>query len=147
MYYYQSVFYNKSKNNQMKTVEVVAAIVIDSKHILCTQRGESKLDYISKKFEFPGGKIEPNESQEDALRREMREELDMLVNVDKHFITVEHQYPDFNIVMHAYICSSDSRQLTLTEHLSALWLTQDELLSLDWAAADVPIVQKLINNS
>lgn len=127
----------------MKTIEVVAAIVVHDGKVLCVQRGESKLDYISKKFEFPGGKLEANETLEQALTREMAEELKMFVTVGRLFLTVEHSYPDFNLVMHSFICQTNSRQLTLTEHLQALWLGIDELNILDWAAADIPIVEQL----
>lgn len=127
----------------MKTIEVVAAIVIHEGKVLCVQRGESKLDYISKKFEFPGGKLEANETLEQALTREMAEELKMFVTVERLFLTVKHSYPDFNLIMHSFICQTNSRQLTLTEHLQALWLGIDELDILDWAAADIPIVEQL----
>ena len=127
----------------MKTVEVVAAIVINNNQILCTQRGESKLEYISKKWEFPGGKVEPSESQEEALIREMQEELKLSISIKKHFLTVNHSYPDFKIVMHSFLCHTDVRDLTLTEHLEAKWLDKSELNLLDWAEADIPIVQKL----
>lgn len=127
----------------MKTVEVVAGIVVNAGQILCTQRGKSKLSYISKKYEFPGGKVEPNESNEVALTRELQEELLMVVEVINHYITVNHQYPDFKIILHAYICHTNSRQLTLTEHLNAKWLNVKQLDSLDWAAADIPVVEKL----
>lgn len=127
----------------MKTVEVVAGIVINEGQILCTQRGESKLNYISKKYEFPGGKIELNEPSETALARELKEELLMDAEVKQHFMTVKHQYADFNIILHTFICHADSRELTLTEHLDAKWLSATHLDSLDWAAADIPVVEKL----
>ncbi|MDG1731641.1 MAG: (deoxy)nucleoside triphosphate pyrophosphohydrolase [Thalassotalea sp.] len=129
----------------MKTVEVVAAIIKNNNQILCTQRGESKLAYISKKWEFPGGKVEKNESLKAALQREIMEELHMHVDVMEHVITVNHEYPDFKIIMHSFFCTTNTRNLTLTEHLEAKWLNLEELPSLDWAAADIPIVDKLIN--
>lgn len=127
----------------MKTVEVVAAIIFHNKKILCAQRGESHLNYISKKFEFPGGKVETGETHENALSRELLEELHMDVVIERHFLTVEHQYPDFKIIMHSFLCNAKSKNLVLTEHLQALWLDMNELHTLDWAAADVPIVNKL----
>ena len=127
----------------MKTIEVVAAIVIHEGKVLCVQRGENKLDYISKKFEFPGGKLEANETLEQALARELTEELQMSVRVESLFLTVNHSYPDFNLIMHSFICHANHRDLTLTEHLQALWLGVDELDMLDWAAADIPIVEQL----
>lgn len=95
----------------MKTIEVVAAIVIHDNKYLCAQRGLGKFDYISKKYEFPGGKVELNKSRESALIREMKEELRMDVYIDKHYLTVEHTYPDFKIIMHSYLCESKTRDL------------------------------------
>ncbi|MFT4898577.1 MAG: 8-oxo-dGTP diphosphatase [Flavobacteriales bacterium] len=130
----------------MKKVEVVAAILINDNKILCVQRAESKLPYISKKFEFPGGKIETGETQKEALQRELVEELDINVTVDDLYLTVNHQYPDFELTMHSFIVNIESRKLTLNEHIDQKWLLKEELTALDWAAADLPIVHKLINN-
>ena len=130
----------------MKKVEVVAAILINNNKILCVQRAESKLPYISKKFEFPGGKIETGETQKEALQRELVEELDINVTVDDLYLTVNHQYPDFELTMHSFIVNIESRKLTLNEHIDQKWLLKEELTALDWAAADLPIVHKLINN-
>ena len=88
----------------MKTIEVVAAIVINDGKVLCVQRSENKLTYLSRKFEFPGGKLEKNETLEQALVREMMEELKMTVSIEKLFLTIEHVYPDFKIIMHSFIC-------------------------------------------
>ena len=79
----------------MKTIEVVAAIIIYDNKILCVQRGESKLNYISKKYEFPGGKIELGETKEEAIKREILEELNLEIEVRDEYMTVNHQYPDF----------------------------------------------------
>lgn len=128
----------------MKSIEVVAAIIIFKDKILCVQRGPSKYDYISLKYEFPGGKVESGETNEEALAREIKEELHMTVSVDSHFLTVDHTYPDFKIIMHSFICSSDTDQLKLTEHVAFKWLQKNELGILDWAAADIPIVEKLM---
>ncbi len=128
----------------MKTIEVVAAIIVHDKKILCVQRGENKLEYISKKYEFPGGKIESNESKEQALEREILEELKLIIDVQKEYLTVTHQYPDFIIVMYSFICKCNNPKLTLTEHIDYKWLTSKELETLDWAAADVPIVDDLL---
>ncbi len=127
----------------MKTIEVVAAIVVDYGKILCAQRGKNKLNYLSEKFEFPGGKLERDETLEQALAREMREELDMSISVDRLLLTIEHVYPDFKIIMHSFICYTQSRALLLNEHLQVLWLGVNELDTLDWAAADLPIVEQL----
>jgi 8-oxo-dGTP diphosphatase len=131
----------------MKKVEVVAAIIVHDDKILCVQRGENKLPYISKKFEFPGGKIEEGETKEETIKREIKEELNMDIHVKDEFITVNHQYPDFNLTMHSFICECDRPELTLTEHIDYKWLSKNEMEHLDWAAADIPIVNKLINSS
>ncbi|HQK98140.1 MAG TPA: (deoxy)nucleoside triphosphate pyrophosphohydrolase [Bacteroidia bacterium] len=129
----------------MKSIEVVAAIIQFNKKILCVQRGENKLEYISKKYEFPGGKMESGETKEETIKREILEELKMEIQVDKEFLTVTHQYPDFILTMHSFLCSCNNPELTLTEHIDFKWLAKDELEHLDWAAADVPIMEKLIS--
>lgn len=128
----------------MKQVKVAAAIIINNNKILCVQRGPNKFDYISKKFEFPGGKIESGESPAETVVREIHEELKMNIEVEKEFLVVNHQYPDFGIEMHSFICSTPTRELELSEHISFKWLDVNELEALDWAAADIPIVDKLI---
>lgn len=130
----------------MKKIEVVAGIIFCDEHILCVQRPKSKLLYISEKFEFPGGKIEEGETNRDALRRELLEELNILTEIKSFYLTVVHQYPDFELTMHSYICDVKSKELTLNEHIDQKWLTIDELNQLDWAAADIPIVNKLVAN-
>ena len=130
----------------MKQIEVVAAIIIKDKKILCVQRKESKLPYISKKYEFPGGKMEPGETREETIIREIKEELAIDIIVKEEFLTITHQYPDFHITMHSFICKSNDTEVTLTEHINFQWLGKEELNKLDWAAADIPIVNKLIAN-
>ena len=127
----------------MKHIEVVAAIIINNDKILCVQRAENKLAYISKKYEFPGGKMELGETREETIKREIFEELEMDINVEEDFLTITHQYPDFIITMHSFICSCKDVKVTLTEHIDYKWLDKNELGILDWAAADVPIVEKL----
>lgn len=130
----------------MKQIEVVAAIIKKDNKILCVQRNENKLSYISKKYEFPGGKMEANETKKETIVREIKEELAMDINVKEEFLTVTHQYPDFLLTMHSFICTSNESKVTLTEHIDYKWLELEELDTLDWAAADVPIVKKLIAN-
>ena len=130
----------------MKKIEVVAAIIIHNKLILCAQRGHSKLQYVSEKFEFPGGKIEQGETKVAALKRELNEELSIEPTIKDLYLTVVHQYPDFELTMHSFICHTNSRAITLHEHISHKWLKKEELHTLDWAAADLPIVQKLMHN-
>ena len=128
----------------MKHIEVVAAIIINQEKILCVQRNEHKYDYISRKYEFPGGKIDEGETKEEALQREIMEELKMRIKIENNFLTVFHEYPDFIITMYSFLCTTESIELTRTEHINHLWLSAKELPALDWAAADLPIVDKLI---
>ena len=130
----------------MKKVEVVAAIIIYDDLILCAQRDKSQLEYISNKFEFPGGKIEQGETKKEALKRELIEELNIEPNINDLYLTVIHEYPDFELTMHSFICEASSMDISLNEHISHQWLVKEKLYSLDWAAADLPIVQKLIKD-
>lgn len=130
----------------MKSIEVVAAIIYYKDRILCVQRGENKYPYISNKFEFPGGKMEIGETKTEAIKREILEELNMNINIQEEFLTVTHEYPDFRIIMHSFKCKCESQELKLTEHINMVWLSINELKKLDWAAADIPIVNKLMVN-
>lgn len=130
----------------MKTIHVVAAIIMRDGKFLCTQRDLNKYEYISYKYEFPGGKIEEGESEEDALVREVKEELDIAITVGKKYLTVEHEYTDFRIIMHSYICNAGNEQIHLTEHIDHKWLDTSTILDLDWAAADIPIVNRLVED-
>jgi 8-oxo-dGTP diphosphatase len=127
----------------MKTINVVAAVIQYEEQYLCVQRGENNKEYIHKKFEFPGGKVEDGESSKHALQREIREELQMDIEVHEHLITVDHTYPDFRIIMETYRCECRNPLFELTEHLQGLWLKPSEMHTLDWAAADLPIVALL----
>lgn len=130
----------------MKHYEVTAAIIINENQVLCMQRGPSKYDYVSYKYEFPGGKVEPGESNEEALSRELKEEMSLNVKVDQdnYFMTVEHQYPDFSIEMHSFIVPVDHREFEMNEHRNCVWLDYQKLKTLDWAEADIPIMEKLM---
>jgi 8-oxo-dGTP diphosphatase len=130
----------------MKKIEVVAGIIHFKNEILCLQRPQSKLSYISEKFEFPGGKIESRETRKEALKRELEEELSISPEINELCLTVTHVYPDFELTMHAYQCEVDSKEMVLHEHIDEKWLTLSELSTLDWAAADIPIVEKLLRN-
>ena len=130
----------------MKRIEVVAGIIYCKNQILCVQRPKNKLHYISEKFEFPGGKIEEGETQKEALKREILEELNISTKIKSLFMKVVHEYPDFELTMHTFICEVETKELTLVEHIDQKWLTPEELKTLDWAAADIPIVNKLESN-
>ena len=130
----------------MKKIEVVAGIIFFQDQILCVQRPKSKFYYISEKFEFPGGKIENGESKNEALERELFEELNISVKIKSLYHTVVHEYPDFELTMHSFICEVETKELTLNEHINVEWLTLNELQKLDWADADIPIVDKLVSN-
>ncbi len=131
------------KLNVLKKIKVVAAIICHEEKILCVQRGPSKFEYIHHKYEFPGGKVEEGESNEDALIREINEELSMNIENLNFLLQVEHQYPDFHITMDCYQCQVKTKDLTLTEHIAFKWLSKNELENLDWAAADLPIVKEI----
>ena len=126
----------------MNHLEVVAAIIHDSDgRIFATQRGYGDM---KDGWEFPGGKVEAGELPEDALKREILEELDTNIVVEKLLTTVEHDYPKFHLTMHCYICSVESGQLTLKEHEAARWLKKSELYFVDWLPADKAVVDLLI---
>ena len=127
----------------MKKIEVVAGVIFCKDSVLCVQRPKNKFHYISEKFEFPGGKIEGGETKEEALHRELLEELNISTKIKSFFLTVVHEYPDFELTMHSFICEVDSKALTLHEHVDQKWLKINELNALDWAAADIPIINEL----
>lgn len=127
----------------MKKIEVVAAVISYNNKILCVQRGDNKYNYIAFKYEFPGGKVEEGETNEEAIKREILEELNLKISIDSKYLTVNHDYPDFTLIMHSYLCSCIAPELQLSEHIDYKWLDISELKPLDWAAADIPIVDKL----
>ena len=127
-----------------KTIEVVAAVIFREGKVLCVQRAEHEREYVSLKWEFAGGKVEVSESLEEALMREIREELSVDLEVSEFLMTVEHTYPDFHLTMHVFKCVLDQGEITLNEHVALKWLSIDELDQLDWAAADVPVVKSLM---
>ena len=125
-------------------MQVVAAVVVRDGKVLCVQRAEHSKEYVSLKWEFPGGKVEVGESHEEALVREIREELSVEIKLSEFFMTVEHTYPDFHLTMHVFNCVLPSGEIVLNEHVDMKWLSMEELGSLDWAAADVPVVKSLM---
>ena len=125
----------------MKQIEVVAAIIHDDEgRIFATQRGYG--DYKDG-WEFPGGKMEPGETPEDALKREIWEELETKIVVERLVQTVEWEYPKFFLKMHCFLCSIESGSLVLKEHEAARWLSKDQLNSVDWLPADRVVVKEL----
>ena len=126
-------------------VEVSAGIIICDSKILCFQRGENKYPYISRKWEFPGGKVEKGEDPKDTIIRELSEELKIDISHEKikHLCTTEHDYPDFHIIMHSFLIPTTNVHYTLTEHIRAEWHTIDELKDIDWAEADKDVVKAI----
>ena len=124
----------------MKQIEVVAAIIRKEDKIFATQRGYGEWkDW----WEFPGGKMEAGETPEEALKREIWEELETRIVVERLVDTVEWDYPQFHLTMHCYLCHVESGHLELKEHEAAKWLNRDELESVRWLPADWEIVRKL----
>lgn len=124
----------------MKTIEVVAAIIKKDDKIFATQRGYGD---FKDGWEFPGGKIEPGETPEQALVREIKEELEAEIKVGEVITTVEYDYPNFHLTMHCFMCELVSEEITLVEHEAARWLTYDQLDEVDWLPADIEVVEKL----
>ena len=127
----------------MKEIEIVAGVIRHGSRILCVRRGYSELSYIAFKWEFPGGKIEANESASDALMREITEELRIQVAVGEKIMTLRHDYPDYLLTMHAYFCSIQHSKVTLTEHSDYEWCVPSMLGKFDWLEADIPLVEGL----
>lgn len=124
----------------MKTIEVVAAIIIRDGQVFATQRGYGDFQGW---WEFPGGKIETGESPQDALKREIDEELDAEIFVGELMQTVEWDYPDFHLTMHCFISRLVSESLRLNEHEAAAWLTLETLRSVKWLPADEILLDKI----
>ena len=125
----------------MKTVKVVAAIIQDGNKIFATQRGYGE---FKDGWEFPGGKIEQGETPQQALKREIEEELDTEITVGNLLTVVEYDYPKFHLSMQCFLCTITSGKLTLKEHEAAKWLTRDQLDSVAWLPADVEVVKALM---
>lgn len=125
----------------MKIINVVAAIIVRDGKILATQRGYGE---YKDGWEFPGGKIEPGELPEDALVREISEELDACIEAGERLVTVEHDYSDFHLSMQCFFASlKDDSHLKLLEHEASRWLSFDELDDVDWLPADIKVVEAL----
>lgn len=127
----------------MKEIKVVAAIIQKENKILATKRGYG--EFINM-WEFPGGKIEPGETKKQALVREIKEELNIEINVDKFAIDIEYQYPNFYLFMSCFMCSIKEGSIELLEHNDGKWITKEELNTLNWLPADIDAVNYLKEN-
>lgn len=119
-------------------LQVTCAIIEHKGKVLICQRSAQMR--LPLKWEFPGGKVEPDESKEECLAREIREELGITIRIDRELSTVKHYYPDFSLCLYPFVCSLVSGILSPAEHAQAIWTTKDELPGYDWAEADVPVV-------
>ena len=123
-----------------KSIKVVAAVIRKGNYVFATQRGYGEYkDW----WEFPGGKIEEGETPENALVREIKEELDSDITVGTLLTTVEHDYPSFHLSMDCYWCNVKSGKITLLEHEAAKWLPLDDLWQVNWLPADVKVVEAI----
>ncbi len=123
----------------MKHIDVAAAVIIQDNKVFAAQRGAG--GELARKWEFPGGKLEMGERGEDAIVREIYEELGTKIRVRRYLLNVEHQYKAFSLTLHGYLCDIVEGPLVLTEHLDSKWLGKDQLFSVSWAEADLPIVK------
>lgn len=124
----------------MKTINVVAAVIMKEGRVFATQRGYGE---FKDGWEFPGGKVEAGESPEEALRREIREELEVEVNVGDLIDTIEYDYPAFHLSMKCYACTIAGGSPHLLEHEAARWLSADQLDSVAWLPADITLSPKI----
>ena len=124
----------------MKTIEVVAAIIKKEDKIFITKRSYGEFKDM---WEFPGGKIEAGETREEALVREIKEELELDINKLEYLTTVEYDYPNFHLTMDCFICEICGGELVLNAHNDAKWVSLEELSSQKWVPADIEIVEKL----
>jgi 8-oxo-dGTP diphosphatase len=122
-----------------KTIRVVAAIITDGERILATQRGYGA---FKGKWEFPGGKIEAGEMPEQALQREIKEELQLEIAIQRFVSTVHYEYPDFILNMDCYLCNIVGGNMSLMEHQAAVWLVPEQLTTVEWLPADVELVEQ-----
>ena len=132
----------------MKQVNTVAGVIKNNDgEILCTLRDQGKYDYVSFKWEFPGGKIEEGETHKQTLERELHEELEIDVKIGDFFYQVEHDYPDFHLSMAIYECDLISKDMKMNVHKGMKWLKPNDLMTLDWAEADIPVAKLIVKNS
>ena len=126
-----------------KVLQVVGAIVVKDGRILAVKRGENKNKAVAFKYEFPGGKIEQGETPQQALKRELLEEMNYDIEVGEEFAQVSYEYDDVIVNLHTYLCKPLSDTYTLNEHIDEKWLLPSELMSIEWAPADYDIIASL----
>jgi len=124
----------------MKTIEVVAAIIKHDNKIFVTRRSYGEFENM---WEFPGGKMEMGETREEALIREIKEELELDIDISKYLTTIDYDYPTFHLTMHCFICTISGGKLQLNAHNDAKWTTLEELNQLNWVPADILVIEKL----
>ncbi len=127
----------------MKKIEVVGAIIIEKGKLLSAKRGDAKNPEVAYRYEFVGGKIEPNESKENAVKREVFEEMDMQIEVLSPFMTVVYRYALYEVTLHTFLCRRLS-DFKVKEHVRADWFSAEELTYENWAPADEPILRALV---
>ena len=133
--------FNFKMTLKMKTINVVAAVIFKDGKIFATQRGYGA---FKDGWEFPGGKIELEETPQEALVREIQEELDVKIEVGDLIDTIEYDYPSFHLSMDCFWCIVTDGEITLKEAEDARWLSKDELYSVDWLPADMELIEKLV---
>lgn len=129
----------------MKLIHVACAIIESGGKVLCTQRGEAMS--MPLKWEFPGGKIDEGEAPEECLKRELLEELGIEAAVGQSLQQTTHQYSSFSVTLYPFICRIISGEITLHEHRAMVWLPKEELKNLDWAEADLPVIEAYLDSS
>lgn len=122
----------------MKSIEVVAAVIEKDNKVFCCKRGPGR--DLEGYYEFPGGKIEINETKEEALIREIKEELNIDISIDSYITTIEYDYPSFHLIMHIYRCIIINGDISLTEHTDSIWCNVNELMDVNFAPADLKVL-------
>lgn len=135
------------KKATWKHYHVVAAVIEHEGRYLCMQKPQTRYAYTSYHWEFPGGKVEQGESEPEALRRELQEEMDYDIEPQRHLITVEHSYPDFSLSLSCWLCTAQTTDFVRKEHADHRWLTPAEMQSLDWCEADAPVIELLYKSA